>query len=173
LNKVSEKNTNESNKNIVVNNKKIELKLIVNKNNLERIKASYTIRDNLSDIGIKVNIFELTEEEVTQALTKGEYDISLIGWELSHIPDPSFVVNSINYKDENLEKYLQETIVYQGKQKDIESYHKLQKYVRDKIFFIPLVITNDNIVANKRIEGDLNSNDFDIYEGIESLNIEK
>jgi ABC-type transport system substrate-binding protein len=185
LSKVSEKNTNttennldkedstNNNENVVSSKKKIELKLIVNKDNFERIKASYTIRDNLADIGIKVTTLELSEDEITQALLKGEYDIALVGWELSHVPDPSFIINSINYTDDKLNQYLQDTLVYQGKQKDIENYHKLQKYVRDKILFIPLAITNDNIVVNKRIKGNFNSNDFDIYEGIESLNIEK
>lgn len=173
-NKNNENNTNNNeNKNVVTSKKKIELKLIVNKDNFERIKASYTIRDNLADIGIKVTTLELSEDEMTEALSKGEYDIALIGWELSHVPDPSFIINSINYQDEKLSQYLQDTLVYKGKQADIESYHKLQKYVRDKILFIPLVITNDNIVVNKRIKGNFNSNDFDIYEGIESLNIEK
>jgi peptide/nickel transport system substrate-binding protein len=173
-NKNNENNTNNNeNKNIITSKKKVELKLIVNKDNFERIKASYTIRDNLADIGIKVTTLELSEDEITQALLKGEYDIALIGWELSHIPDPSFIINSINYQDEKLSQYLQDTLVYQGKQADIESYHKLQKYVRDKILFIPLAVTNDNIVVNKRIKGNFNSNDFDIYEGIESLDIEK
>lgn len=181
LSKVSEKNTNNEsnlnntaeNKNVVTSKKKIELKLIVNKDNFERIKTSYTIRDNLADIGIKVTTLELSEDEMTQALSKGEYDIALVGWELSHIPDPSFIINSLNYQDDKLTQYLQDTLAYKGKQKDIESYHKLQKYVRDKVLFVPLAITNDNIVVNKRIKGDFNSNDFDIYEGIESLNIEK
>ena len=184
LSKVSEKNTSNenstnneintnNNENIVSSKKKIELKLIVNKDNFERIKASYTIRDNLADIGIKVTTLELSEDEITQALLKGEYDIALVGWELSHIPDPSFIISSINYTDDKLKQYVQDTLVYQGKQQDIENYHKLQKYVRDKILFIPLAITNDNIVVNKRIKGNFNSNDFDIYEGIESLNIEK
>ena len=178
LSKVSEKNTNNNkenneNKNVVSSKKKIELSLIVNKDNFERIKASYTIRDNLDDIGINVNILELTEDEITQALLKGEYDIALIGWELSHVPDPSLIINSINYQDEKLSQYVQDTLIYQGKQKDIENYYKLQRYIRDQVLFIPLAITNDNIVVNKRIKGDLNSNDFDIYEGIESLNIEK
>ena len=47
-------------------------------------------------------------------------------------------------------------------------YSQIQKYIRDKVAFISLVIRDDFLVTNRRLEGKSDPNDFDIYEGIDN-----
>ena len=49
----------------------------------------------------------------------------------------------------------------------------MQKYVNNNVLFISLVIKDDYIVSNNRLEGKIHPNDFDVYEGITNLNIKK
>ena len=50
-------------------------------------------------------------------------------------------------------------------------YKSIQKYVNENALFMSLVIRNEYIVSNRRIEGEISPNSFDIYEGITNLDI--
>ena len=52
-----------------------------------------------------------------------------------------------------------------------EIYSAIQKHIRDKVAFISLVIRNEYLVTNERLEGKTQPNDFDVYEGISNLTI--
>ena len=58
---------------------KLNLRIIVNKDNPERMKSAYIISDNLKDIGIKNTIIELSSKEMDNALNEKNYDFS-ISW---------------------------------------------------------------------------------------------
>ncbi|CEP79371.1 ABC transporter substrate-binding protein [Paraclostridium sordellii] len=153
--------------------KRLDLKILVNKENSERVKAAYVIKENLNEIGIKSTISELEGTALSEALDKQDYDLALIGWEMSPIPDATDIINYSGYSDEKLTGYLNslKNSTKVNNTKDI--YKSIQKYTRDNVPFISIGISDDYLVTNKRIEGDLRPNDFDIYEGIYHLNLEK
>ena len=150
---------------------KLNLKIIVNKDNPERLKSAYIISANLKDIGIKNTIEELSSEDIGKALSDKNYDLALIGWELSLIPDVTSILNNIGYEDEKLINYINslKNATTQSQIKDI--YKSIQKYVNENALFMSLVIRENYIVTNRRIEGKIMPNSFDIYEGITNLNI--
>ena len=39
-------------------------------------------------------------------MSEGNYDIALVGWELSSIPDATNILNNIGYEDEKLTNYI-------------------------------------------------------------------
>lgn len=149
--------------------KKLNLKIVVNKENSERVKSAHLIRENLNEIGIKSTVEELEGKELTQALDRKEYDLALVGWELSPIPDATDIINYSGYTNEKLTNYLNSL----KNSKNVEStksiYKSIQKHVADNVAFVSLGITDNYLVTNKRIEGNLKPNDFDIYEGIYNL----
>jgi len=150
---------------------KLNLKIIVNKDNPERLKSAYIISANLKDIGIKNTIEELSSEDIGKALSDKNYDLALIGWELSLTPDATSILNNIGYEDEKLINYINslKNATTQSQIKDI--YKSIQKYVNENALFMSLVIRENYIVTNRRIEGKIMPNSFDIYEGITNLNI--
>lgn len=170
----SVKNTEEDNKSEIKKQiSKLNLKIIVNKNNSERVKSAYIINDNLKEIGIKSTIEELSDVDMSKSMSEGNYDIALVGWELSSIPDATNILNNIGYEDEKLTNYITslKSATSESQIKDI--YKSIQRYVNNNALFMSLVITDDYIASNRRIEGRISPNSFNIYEGITNLNISK
>lgn len=152
---------------------KLNLKIIVNKDNPERIKSAYIISDNLKDIGIKNTIEELSSEDMSKVLNEKNYDLALVGWDLSLVPDATNILENIGYEDEKLTNYINSLKNATTESQISDIYKSIQKYVNENALFMSLVIRDDYIVSNRRIEGKINPNSFDIYEGITNLDIAK
>lgn len=173
--KKTEENNEEKDKNEILKEliNSLDLKIVVSKTNNERVKTAHLIREDLKSIGIKSTVVELEEEALDKAIDNKEYDIAIVGWELSNIPDATSIIQASGYTDEKLEGYITSLInsTSQSQTKDI--YKSLQKYVNNNVLFMSLVIRDDYIVTNNRLEGKILPNDFDVYEGITNLNIKK
>lgn len=167
--------TKEENEQKEINNQisKLNLKIIVNKDNTERIKSAYIISDNLKNIGIKNTIEELSSTEMNKALNEKNYDLALVGWELSLVPDTTDILQSIGYNDEKLTNYINSLKSATTESQISDIYKSIQKYVNENALFMSLVIRNEYIVTNNRLEGKISPNSFDIYEGITNLDIVK
>lgn len=151
---------------------KLDLKIVVNKNKSERVKSAYLISENLKSIGIKSTVEELADKELDDAISSKKYDLALVGWELSSVPDARNIIENIGYDDEKLNNYITSLINATSESQAKDIYKSLQKYVNDNVLFMSLVIRDDYIVTNRRLEGKISPNDFDVYEGITNLNIE-
>ena len=149
----------------------LDLKIVVNKENTERVKTAYQITKGLKDIGIKSTVKELSGDELDLALTNKEYDLALIGWELSSVPDVTDIIQSIGYTDAKIEGYLNSLKQSSSKEQISSIYKSIQKYVNDNALFISLVIRDDYIVSNSRLKGNITPNSFDIYDGISNLDL--
>lgn len=174
-NNITDTKNNKEDKQKEINDKisKLNLKIIVNKDNPERIKSAYIISDNLKDIGIKNTIIELSSKEMDNALNEKNYDLALVGWELSLVPDATNILENIGYKDDKLNNYINSLKNATTKSQIGDIYKSIQKYVNENALFMSLVIRDEYIVSNRRIEGKISPNSFDIYEGIMNLDIVK
>ena len=150
----------------------MKFEIIVNKNNTQRVKAANLISNNLEAVGIKTTIKDLTDEQMKDALNRGEYDLALIGCVLPSVSDATYVINHLGYTDEKLSKY-ENALKRASSEKAIKNaYADLQKYVKDNALFISLGILDSYVVLNERVEGDLFSNEFNVYRGISSLKLD-
>ncbi len=173
--KENEENNKEKGKNEVLKEliNSLDLKIVVSKSNNERVKAAHLIKEDLKSIGIKSTIAELEGEELNKAIDNKEYDIAIVGWELSSVPDATSIIQASGYTDEKLEGYITSLINSTSQSQTKEIYKSLQKYINNNVLFMSLVIRDDYIVTNNRLEGKILPNDFDVYEGITNLNIKK
>lgn len=151
--------------------KNINFKIIVNKDNSERVKAASMISDNLEAIGIKTQIKNLTADEMTKALDSKDYDLALIGCQLPAVSDATYILEELGYKDDKLEKYLKSLQNANSEDEITDRYKTIQKYVRDNAIYISFGILDDYVVLNNRLEGDVYSNDFNVYRGISALKV--
>lgn len=151
--------------------KNINFKIIVNKENSERVKAASMISDNLEAIGIKTQIKNLTADEMTKALDSKDYDLALIGCQLPAVSDATYILEELGYKDDKLEKYLKNLQNANSEDEITDRYKTIQKYVRDNAIYISFGILDDYVVLNHRLEGDVYSNDFNVYRGISALKL--
>ena len=152
---------------------KIELKIVVSENNSERIKVAQTIREDLDRIGIKTVINELNNKDLDKALNSKDYDLAIVGYSLPSIPDARDILKACHIKDEKLSTYItslgNSTSEYETK----KIYSQIQKYTVEQGLFISLGILDNFVVSNKRLEGIIHPNDFDIYKGISNLQMNK
>lgn len=153
--------------------KQIELNIVVSAENGERIKVANTIKQNLSSIGIKSVVKELNEKDLAKALNSKEYDLAVVGYSLSSIPDARGILESCNIKDKQFLTYIKSLGNSKSEDETKKVYDQIQKYVVGKGLFISLGILDNFIVSNKRLEGKIYPNDFDIYKGISNLQMSK
>lgn len=153
--------------------KQIELNIVVSAENDERIKVANTIKQNLSSIGIKSVVKELNEKDLDKALNSKEYDLAVVGYSLSSIPDARGILESCNIKDKQLSTYIKSLGNSKSEDETKKVYNQIQKYVVEKGSFISLGILDNFIVSNKRLEGKIYPNDFDTYKGISNLQMSK
>lgn len=149
----------------------MNLKIIVNKDNSERIKTSHIISENLKAIGINNTINQLSDKEMESALNSKNYDLALVGWKLSNVPDVSSIIASSGYTDDKLNGYMSALTSSASEIETKKAYKDVQTYVKDNATFISLAIRNNYIVSNSRLKGKITPNEFDVYEGISNLDI--
>lgn len=153
--------------------KEINLKIIVSADNDERLKVANIISSNLSSIGIKTTVEELDDKAMSKALSDKEYDIALIGYSLSSIPDVRGIIESCNINDKQLSSYISALGNSTSEDETKKVYNQIQKYMVDNASFISLGVLDNFIVTNKRLEGAIYPNDFDTYKGISNLQMSK
>lgn len=73
----------------------LELNLIVNKNDELKVNIANKIKNNLSAIGIKINVEKLTEAKLETRIKKGDYDLLLASVNLNNSPDISFIKDKL------------------------------------------------------------------------------
>ena len=130
------------------------------------------ISNNLEAIGIKTEVKDLTDDEMTKALDKKDYDLALMGCQLPAISDATYVLDQLGYEDKQLDKYLKNLQNSNSEDEIKNSYKQIQKYVKENAVFISLGILDDYVVLNERLEGDLYSNDFNVYRGIDKIKMD-
>ena len=178
------------------NGQNISLKLLTNSYNLMRLKTAEMIKDDLKKLGIDVIIYpeakkkdDITIEdidtqwtEVNQQLGAGDYDIALLGWQLSVIPDLSFAFHSsqisyntnfIKYSNEKMNGLLEAAFLKGSRDEKIKAYDELQGFIVEDLPYVSLFFKNKALLIDSKIIGDLNPAFFNPYKGIEKCYIPK
>ncbi len=178
------------------NGEVISFNLITNTYNPMRLRTAEIIKDDLMKLGIQLNISpvktidkEATKEDIEQQwtqvnelLSKGEYDIALLGWQLSVIPDLSFAFHSsqisyntnfINYASENMDQLLENAFLDGSRENKIKAYDNLQKHIVTELPYVSLFYKNKALLMDTKIVGDINPTFFDPYNGIDKCYIPK
>ena len=178
------------------NGKGLSLKILTNSYNLMRLKTAEMIKDDLKKLGIDVSIYpenkkeeDITVEdiqgqwtEVNQLLGAGDYDMALLGWQLSVIPDLSFAFHSsqipyntnfIKYSNPNMDELLQNVFLKSSRDEKVKAYDELQSFIVEDLPYISLFFKNKALLIDSKIVGELNPAFFNPYKGIEKCYIPK
>ncbi len=174
---------------------RLSFRLITNSSNIQRMEAAQIIKDNLKEIGVEIILEypevnpDLSGEEqldeewrsLVNTLESGDYDIALLGWDLSIIPDLTFMFHSdpkfretniIAYKDEMMDSILEES--YRARRRDKqEKYKDLQSYIIEEIPYSSLYFKNDALLVKDYIKGKMSPQFFNLYRNIEKYEIEE
>lgn len=168
---------------------KLSITLTTNEYNPLRLHTAEIISENLTDIGIEVikdydvNVPDnLTEENLNEAweefenkISKGNFDVALLGWQLSNVVDLSFAFHSsqikqgsnfIRYSDEKMDTLLEEAFSAQSREEKRETYGKLQEHIVEELPYVSLFFRNESLLVDKKVKGNIEPNFNNVYNNI-------
>jgi len=85
---------------------KASLKLIVNKNDENKLKVASYIKENLKRVGIEINIVTMNEANLKKTLNQGDYDLVLADLYINENPDLSYIKEYININEKTNKAFL-------------------------------------------------------------------
>lgn len=169
---------------------RLTFKLLTNAYNLKWTKTAEMIKENLKEIGIEIILdfdnnfkddikddMKLTESaRINSKLINGDYDITLLGWQMSLIPDLSFLFHSnqqdfnnfIKYSDESMDNLLENTHNAYFREDKLLAYKKLQEFIVLNLPYVSLFFNNKALLVDTSIIGELNPTFFNPYSGLEN-----
>lgn len=173
----------------------VVLTLLTNSYNELRLKTAELIVEDLREIGIEVvkgytekMPDDLTEElidaqwiELNEALANGDYDIVLLGWNLTPVPELSFAFHSsqiginnfIRYSNEKMDKALLDAYLATNMEKKFEAYKNVQSLILEDLPYVSLLFRNEALLMDSKIKGNIDPTFYDLYRNIEQWYIPK
>lgn len=162
----------------------LNLKTIVTVNNELELKSIDMIKSYLKEIGIILEIYldsvySNDTEILPNEILTGEYDLALLGWKQSIIPRYNYMLDSrlggisnhSFYKDEDMDTLLNKLdTAWDLEERELLT-HDLQNTFVENIPYASLYFKNGALLVDNFIEGPLNPNFYNIYEGLEKCYI--
>ncbi len=155
------------NKNEGYQYKKLELNLLVNKDDMIKSQIADNIKEMVEKIGIKINVQKISENEILERLNKNEYDLILSTININENPDIEFLYNYINVSD------ITNSAIENVKNSDIsnieENINNLKNTISSEIACIGILAKNTNVVYQKYIKGFDNIAYMKVFDEIENI----
>ncbi len=160
------------------------LSLLVTVNNNLELKALDMIKSYLKEVGIglEVSFYNPLEENVPlekEPLLGSDFDLLLLGWKQSIIPRYNYLLDSKMTTKSNYSFYMDErmdqALIDFDRAYDLdikkEASKKLQKLIVEGLPYASLYFRNGALLVDNFIEGPLNPNYYNIYNGLEKCYI--
>jgi len=156
-----------------VNNKnlKIELDIVVNKNTIDNIKVANNIKEQLSLVGILINLNEVSDREYNNYLKNKNYDLIILSDTYSYSPslEKYFGANNLsNYTNEKIKRLLKEVEFLDDENEIKQKYTRINKIYNDEIPYISLYYDTSAIIYSTNLKGIITPNSYNLFYGIES-----
>lgn len=146
--------------------------LMVNKENIDRIKVAKEMQKMYAEVGIHLKIDEVDKETYLQRLEARQFDAFLGAWQLSYALDLSFAFRSGsaqnygNYSDAQMDTLLQQAFVASSKDID-KAYEALQDYFIETIPVISLYFKHGVLITKAKVGGTVEPTPTNIFANIE------
>jgi len=163
-------------KEILDNKVKLEFEMIVNEDNDRRVNIAEWIKTDIEAIGIKINIVKLPFEEYEERILSGDYQLFLGSTMIPDDLDLSYFFGEGNifaYEDESLIGILEEINLSRSKEDLVKNYEKMKNRFMVETPVVGICFENFDMLYNKKVAGELNSTQSNIYSGIYNLEIGK
>lgn len=178
------------------NGNAVVLKLLTNSYNPLRLKTADIVVEDLNKLGIRVikdypdkipnNLTEEMVEEqwekINTKVLKGDYDLLLLGWNISPVTELSSIFHSsaigmgtniIKYNSVIMDQMLEAAFNSTSREEKQKNYEILQSQIIKELPYISLFFRNNAVLMDKKIMGDVGSNFYNIYKNIANWYIPK
>lgn len=161
---------------------KITFKLLVNKDNVSRMKVAELLLQDFTAIGLTLEIDAVDKTTFLTKLDAGEYDLVLSGWKLSAVPDFTDFFHSqkiiggsnfIHYNNPLMDKALENVFTSLNDDSLKANVQKLNELYTSELPYFSLYFMNSIILTHNDIYGELEPTTDHVLSGIENLYISK
>ena len=151
--------------------------LVTNSENDYRVKAAEDIKNNLEDIGFAIDVEIMPFEEMVKNIEKGEYDLALVGVNLSpeadlyeffHSSQISSGKNYGGYINPKMDLLLEQSLNNLKEEDKFVNYLELQRMVKDELPIISLFYKQYALVMRNRVKGDIQVDSENLFRTIDS-----
>ena len=152
----------------------LSLSILVNSENTERVQIAYRMEEEMEAVGFDITVIEEPYEIYAQRLAEKNFDIFIGGWELSIVPDFSFMFstqgsgNYISYSTEQMDTLLYAAYTAIGRDNIKSAYSQLQVYIAEELPYVTLVFRNAGLFTQTRVHGDIEPTESNRYNNIEN-----
>ena len=136
--------------------RKINLSLVVNKNNQERVNVAENIKEQLANIGIKVNVVIVDEDRYQEYLNNKNYQLMITGVTSSVSPELNYF-----YGEGNISNYYNEEVL--ANLDSLDTISKAQAIANSEVPHIGLYRNKGTIILNSNVGGDISPNSNFLY----------
>lgn len=173
--------------------RRLSFNLMTNFSNPYRRKVAEFIKEDLKDIGINIVLdyplvdiedmdSEKTDKEwekLNKSISTGNYDLALLGWEMSKVQDLSFIFHSsfiakgsnINFYNNDKMDFLINDMYFSDRESREDISIELQEYVMEELPYASLYFENRALMLSQNIRGTLRPSFHNLYKGIEKCEI--
>lgn len=153
----------------------LSFKIIVNDDNSLRYNVANDIASQLGKHGITVEVAKLSWADVQKNVKAGTYDMAVMGYRISSIPDLSFaygtaqIENGLNvarYSNVSVDSYLQQILTQNNAENQKSAYTNLLKLISEDRPYIGLFFLNESVMYSKNIRGAVNPYVWNKYNDI-------
>lgn len=152
-------------------NKRLELKLVVNADNEKRVECADNIKEQLSKVGIIVNVVKVSNSRYNSYIKNKNYDIILLGNIVSNNPNLETYFgenNYSNYHNEQITNILNEVKNISSTELLKEKYLEIENIYAEDIPFMGLYFNNIFVLSSKNLKGDLSHNWYNLFYNIDN-----
>ncbi len=152
-------------------NIKIELDIVVNKNNTDNIKVANNIKEQLSLVGILINVKEVSNKEYNNYLKNKNYDIIIANHTYSYSPSLEKYFgedNLSNYTNNEINTLLKEIEFLDDENEIKQKYTRINEIYNEEIPYISLYYDTSSIIYSANLKGTITPNSYNLFLGIET-----
>ncbi|HIU34544.1 MAG TPA: hypothetical protein IAB02_08275 [Candidatus Pullichristensenella excrementigallinarum] len=144
-----------------------------------RQNAIEQIARNLEAVGIHTTVYTLSQSEVGSCIRNGNFDLALIGVNLSEVPlmTPLFADGgAVNYSGSHtneMDQILARTLTAATEEELKQAYSDLQMYIVDKLPIMGLLFRTGTVLSTRSMAGLSGTRQNDAFNGIEFVSLEE
>jgi len=152
-------------------NLKIELDIVVNKNNIDNVKVANKIKEQLSLVGILINVKEVNEKEYNNYLESKNYDLIIVNDTYSYSPslEKYFKEDNLsNYTNNEINTVLKEVQFLDNENEINQKYTRINDIYNEEVPYISLYYDTSSIIYSPILKGTITPNSYNLFYGIEN-----
>lgn len=135
----------------------LNLKILVNADNPEKVRIAQNIAESLNNFGIPASVLQKSFDEYKSYISSKDYELFVGEVNIDSSLDPSFLTassgNYFGYQSGDMENVLKEMAKTSDSTKMMDLSAQYANIFTDDMPFVPLFFRTQNVIYNKHISG--------------------